>query len=45
MQHWKKIDQIYRFEYDGHVYIQFLAEDDYVGQGIVHDPDCPCKNN
>lgn len=43
--HWEKISVIRKFEYEGHVYIQFIVANDHIGQGIVHDPNCPCRNN
>ena len=45
-----RVVAIERFEMDGHYYISFTVRNEIVGQGkystsIVHDPNCPCKNN
>lgn len=35
-------DEAYRMTTDGHAYIVIKTD---CGVGMVHDPDCPCKNN
>ena len=34
--------RIYKFEYNGHQYLQFGSGDH---QSVVHDPDCKCHKN
>ena len=35
-----------RFDYDGHKYIRFTwSFGRYNTAGVVHDPDCECKND
>ena len=41
-----KITHICHFKYDGHEYIEFaIGLGQYRTISVVHDPDCPCKEN
>jgi len=40
---WEQVDEILKFEYSGHQYIQFNNHQTHaISISIVHDPNCPC---